>query len=83
MLRVKMHPAHGKKECDVVYLGIEVERIGEYDYVQEVEDLPEWIQERIAILMTCDPMPPTFNVDGVGRRVDENTYWVFDDTDTE
>ena len=34
-------------------------------------------QYRVArVLMLCDPTPPTVSVDGIGRRIDEHTFWV-------
>ena len=41
-----------------------------------VEDLPQWVQERIALLMMVDPKPPTPEVEGVGQRIDRYTFWV-------
>jgi hypothetical protein len=29
------------------------------------------------VLMMCDPTPPTEPVEGIGRRIDEHTFWVF------
>ena len=42
-----------------------------------VAELPKWAQERVAVLMLCDPTPPTQDVDGVGRRIDRDVYWVY------
>lgn len=47
---------------------------GEYD---SVDDLPKWVQDRIAVLMITPAEPPTYEVEGVGRRIDENVYWVY------
>jgi hypothetical protein len=41
-----------------------------------VEDLPQWVQERIALLMMVDPKPPTPEIEGVGQRIDRYTFWV-------
>lgn len=41
-----------------------------------VDDLPMWLQERLAVLMVSDWRPITRSVDGVGRRIDRNTFWV-------
>jgi hypothetical protein len=42
-----------------------------------VNDLPEWMQEGVALLMMTSAEPPTNEVDGVGRRIDETTYWLY------
>jgi hypothetical protein len=38
-----------------------------------VDQLPEWIQEKLALLMMTDCVP----VSGVGRRVNAETFWVY------
>jgi hypothetical protein len=45
-----------------------------YDSIQE---LPQWMQERIAVLSMMSHEPPTANVVGVGRRISKSVYWVY------
>jgi hypothetical protein len=47
---------------------------GTYDSVQ---DLPNWMQEKLTLLSMLSPMPPTEPVAGVGRRINPDIYWVF------
>lgn len=47
---------------------------GEY---YDVNALPNWVKERIAILMLCPMNPPMPTIHGVGRRIAENIFWVF------
>jgi hypothetical protein len=47
---------------------------GEY---HSVDVLPLAMQERIALLMMIPLEKPTKWVEGVGRRIDEHTYWVY------
>lgn len=49
---------------------------GEYD---SVDDLPKWVQDRLAVLMIMSAKPPTVEVEGIGRRIDENTFWLYAD----
>jgi len=42
-----------------------------------VDDLPDWFIGRLAVLSICDADPPTLLIEGVGRRIDEHTYWVY------
>jgi len=42
-----------------------------------VDDLPLWMQEKIALLMLTSLDKPTKVVDGVGRRIDQNVFWIF------
>ena len=62
---------------EVLCFGIEsidTELEGYYDSLQ---DLPKWVQERIALLSMLKSEPPTEDVEGVGRRISESTYWVY------
>jgi len=46
-------------------------------YYDDVSGLPTWVQERIAVLAVCHTNPPTPTVEGIGRRISENVYWVY------
>ena len=46
-------------------------------YYDSVSALPTWVQERVAVLAVCSPISPTPTVEGVGRRISENIYWVY------
>ena len=50
-------------------------REGEYD---GVDALPNWVQERLAILMMIDHrVKPTPHVADVGRRISAGVFWVY------
>jgi hypothetical protein len=53
---------------------IDTSVLGHYVSINET---PQWVQERIAVLMMTDPTPPTEEVGEVGRRIDRSTYWVY------
>jgi len=55
---------------DQVDEGIE----GHYD---NANALPVWMQERLALLLMIEPVPPISEVKGVGRRIDENVFWIY------
>lgn len=42
-----------------------------------VENLPLWIQKRLAVLTMLRVEIPMRTIDGVGRRIDKDVYWVF------
>lgn len=46
---------------------------GHYDCVK---DLPMWMQERLAVLRMCPCDYPTEFIEGVGRRILEDVFWV-------
>lgn len=47
---------------------------GEYD---SVDALPNWVQERLAILMMTPNTKPTRDIPKIGRRVSGNVFWVY------
>lgn len=64
------------KKADIICLGldsVDAPCTGEY-YVQRI---PKWIQRKLAVLTMLDTQPPNCAVEGVGIRLDRNTYWVF------
>ena len=64
------------KQVEVLCIGIDsVDSEAEGMYAS-VDELPQWVQERIALLMMTDPTPPTKEVEGVGRRIDKYTFWI-------
>jgi len=44
-------------------------------HYERASDLPEWIQEKIAVLSLL--IPPDGPIEGVGRRIDRNVFWVY------
>ena len=64
------------KTIEVVCIGINrIDAEAEGIYCS-VDELPTWLQERLAVLMVTDWRPITTYIKGVGRRMDKNTYWV-------
>lgn len=47
---------------------------GHYD---RTDDLPNWVKERLAVLMITSGVPPTTEVAGIGRRISSHVYWVY------
>lgn len=54
-------------------LAIDEDIEGIYD---DVDLLPDWVKERLAVLMIIDPTPPTPSLPGVGRRISKYVFWV-------
>ena len=61
---------------DVVCFGMGVDTIHDGHYIN-VDVLPKWVQERLAVLMMMTSTPPTEEVEGVGRRISRDVYWVY------
>ena len=47
---------------------------GKYD---TPDDLPDWIQNGIAVLMLTPLDKPTKTIEGIGRRIDKNVFGSF------
>lgn len=74
LYRIVVAPATGK--VDVLCLGIDcVDPEVEGIYANS-SLLPAWVQERLAVLSLMTVDPPQTKVEGVGMRVDDNTFWV-------
>ena len=63
----------------VSVLCLAMESLDEQDATtyDSVDELPSWIQEGLAILSMTSSEPPTKEVSGVGRRIDKDTYWLY------
>lgn len=44
--------------------------------VDDLSDLPHWMQERVAVLNMLTERPPTSPIQGVGRRITDTVYWI-------
>jgi len=53
-----------------------VDGVDEGDY-DSVDDLPNWVKDRLAILMMTPIDKPTVDIPSVGRRITGNVYWVY------
>jgi len=65
------------KLVHVISFGMEKVEVSPERVYNSANDLPKWMQERVALLMMTSAEPPTEGVDGVGRRIDETTYWLY------
>jgi hypothetical protein len=46
-------------------------------YIDET-DLPDWIKRKLSVLLFCDwKRKSVTEIDGVGRRIDEHTFWIY------
>ena len=66
----------GENSIEVVCIGmncVDAKAEGLYD---SGKPLPKRLEDKLAVLLLCDPTPPTVAVDGIGRRIDEHTFWI-------
>lgn len=61
---------------DVVCLGVDSVDSSLEGHYDRIDDLPNWVKERLAVLSMMSTTPPTATVEGVGRRISANVYWV-------
>mgnify|MGYP003147386344 CR=1 FL=1 len=65
-----------KDTIEVVCIGMDKLDVKVEGTYSDIDELPEWLQERLAVLMVSHPQPPTNKIGNFGRRIDENTFWV-------
>ena len=51
--------------------GVDNQAEGWYD---SVDALPRWVQEKLSLLSMHKPI---YEVDDIGRRIHEDTYWIY------
>jgi hypothetical protein len=51
--------------------------IFEKEVTMPINDLPDWMTRRVAVLCTMSYEPPTEYVNNIGRRIDKYVYWIF------
>ena len=42
-----------------------------------VDELPEWMQSKLAVLYMLPLPPPSNDVEGVGTKISQHIYWVY------
>jgi len=42
-----------------------------------VDDLPAWTKEKLAVLMILDASKKSEEIDGIGRRISNEVFWVY------
>jgi hypothetical protein len=71
---------YGTRRAEVMCIGLDSvdnELEGVYD---DVDELPKWMQESVAVLSMLPIDKPNQQVAGVGRRIAENIYWAYKPT---
>ena len=65
-----------RNSVEVICIGMErVDNKIEGTY-SDVDELPDWMRERLAVLIYILTQTNTVKFNGLGRRIDENTFWV-------
>lgn len=72
LLRITILDAEGNASVDTIALGAH-----EVGIEVNVSDLSKDVQEKLAVLLMRSYDPPTELIEGVGRRIDKNVFWVF------
>ena len=64
------------QRVEVTHFGIECIDLTEVGTYANTSKLPDWMQERLAVLCMMPSKPPTTAVEGVGQRINATTYWL-------
>ena len=73
--RVYVNPHTNAVEVSCIGMEVDSAVSGEYP---SVDDLPLWMQEKVALLMMTSYTPPVTPIRGVGQRIREDTFWIYD-----
>ena len=46
-------------------------------WYESIDELPKWVQDKIAVLMLLDHTQTNKEIKNIGRRINRTTYWVF------
>jgi hypothetical protein len=66
----------GRPHVESLNYALDMEPVQEGIY-ESIEALPQWVQDRLHVLSTFSSKPPTIDVNGLGRRIEENIFWVY------
>ena len=73
----RVHICNKTKYVRVVSFGIGMLEPTPEVLYNNIDELPEWMQEKLALLTMTSMNRPTKDVVGVGRRIQENIFWVY------
>ena len=66
--------SNGKQYADIVCIGMDCVDSTLKPTYDSVDELPEWVQLKIAVLMGCQD---GHTIDTIGRRIHDRTFWIF------
>jgi hypothetical protein len=46
-------------------------------FYDSVDNLPEWVQNQVAVLMILDVDKKNNDIEGVGKRISKNVFWIY------
>lgn len=62
---------------DIICFGLPTVDINCEGHYDKADDLPNWVQDRLAILMMTPNVKPTPDIAGVGRRISGSVFWIY------
>ena len=74
LYRVAIDPL--TKRVEIICLGIDAADTAVEGIYKDTSELPDWAQERLAVLSMMESKPPTTPVEGIGQRIDQYTFWI-------
>ncbi len=73
----RVNVAYDTKQVTITSIGMNcVDKEIDGDYAS-VDELPIWMQDRLAVLSLLEVPPPPNDVDGVGCRIGPYLFWVY------
>jgi hypothetical protein len=79
VIRVEFRPNMGLQIKVSTFDTKDPEYFGLDTWYKTVDNMPQWIQDKLIKLQIMIPPPPEHNIEGVGRRMGTNVFWVYPD----
>jgi hypothetical protein len=78
VLRVAFRP-EGEWQIEVTAFELDPAQFGLDQWYRTVDNMPQWIQNKLRKLQIMQPPPPTHDIEGIGRRMGTHVFWVYPD----
>ena len=78
VIRVEFSPDH-QWQIEVTAFELDPDQFGLDNWYKSVDYMPKWIQDKLRKLQIMPSPPPEHNIDGIGRRMGANVFWVYPD----
>ena len=73
----RVNIAYDTKQVTITSIGMESVDTTVKDNYNSVDELPTWMQDRLAVLSMLEVPPPPNDVAGVGSRIGPYLFWVY------
>jgi hypothetical protein len=77
-IRVEYRPEM-EWQIEVTAFELDPSQFGLDGWYRTVDNMPQWIQNKLRKLQIMQPPPPVHDIEGIGRRMGTHVFWVYPD----